>query len=672
MTGIDAPPRLRLTLLTLLVGGLLVALFARLWFLQVLAGERYAELAESNRVRFVVLEAPRGRILAADGATELVKNRPAQTISAHPTELLDGKGEPKDEQAEAVLGRLEQLLDMTREEIVDRLLSRKFSPFRAVPIKEDVPPEVIFAVNEHQELFKGVVAETLPVRTYPHGTLGAHLVGYLGEISEEELADPEFAAYRPGTLVGRAGIERTYEHDLQGTEGLKKLEVNARGTVLRLFDQREPVRGKDLVTSLDLEIQAELERILEEGIIASRQIKRTDGRLLPSTAGAAVVLDPRDGGIVAMASWPTYDPAEFVGGVGNEYWEWLQDPLNEYPLINRAIQSAYPPGSTFKIVSGAAFLEADIVGTTTRVSCPPAWRLGNITFRNWNPRHDGALDLADALMRSCDSYFYELSAQMWAREERASDDGQAVVETLPRVAAAFGLGRSLGVDLPAERTGVIPSREWRASYWEQNKEVYCTKAEELPQGSYAQLINADLCRDGGRWRGGDAVNSSIGQGDVLTTPLQIAAAYAAVANGGTLYQPHVGQRVLGPDGELVREVEPVALERLPLDAEELAAIQRGLERVVMGPRGTAVTPFAGFPLDEIPVAGKTGTAELKPKVPYAWFASYAPANDPRYVVVVAVEQGGGGSQTAAPIARRILEAIFDLEPTPFVAGPKTD
>ncbi|MBW3662666.1 MAG: penicillin-binding protein 2 [Actinobacteria bacterium] len=672
MTGIDAPPRLRLTLLTLLVGGLLVALFARLWFLQVLAGERYADLAESNRVRFVVLEAPRGRILAADGSTELVKNRPAQTISAHPSQLLDGTGEPKDEEAEAVLGRLEQLLGMTREEIVDRLLSRKFSPFRAVPIKEDVPPEVIFAVNEHQELFHGVVAETLPVRTYPHDTLGAHLVGYLGEISEEELADPEFEAYRPGTLVGRAGIERTYEHDLQGTEGLKKLEVNARGTVLRLFDQREPIRGNDLVTSLDLEIQAEVERILEEGIVASRQIQRTDGRFLPSTAAAAVVLDPRDGSMVAMTSWPTYDPAQFVGGVGNEYWEWLQDPANEYPLINRAIQSAYPPGSTFKIVSGAAYLEAGIVGTSTRVSCPPAWRLGNITFRNWNPRHDGTLDLPDALMRSCDTYFYELAAQMWASEERAADEGQPVVETLPGVAATFGLGRSLGVDLPGERSGVIPGREWRRTYWEQNKDVYCTKAEELPQGSYAQLINADLCRDGGRWRGGDAVNSSIGQGDVLTTPLQIAAAYAAVANGGTLYQPQVGQRVLGPDGEVVRDIAPVALDRLPLDAEELDAIQRGLEKVVMGPRGTAVTPFAGFPLDEIPVAGKTGTAELKPKVPYAWFASYAPANDPRYVVVVAVEQGGGGSQTAAPIARRILEAIFDLEPTPFVAGPKTD
>jgi len=664
----EAPSALRLTFLAAVVATFLLALLTRLWFLQVLAGERYAEQADENRVRELVLEPPRGRILASDGQ-ELVKNRPAQAISANPRQLLNGIGEPLDAEAEAVLQRLEVMLDLDRDEIVRRLTSRRYSPLRAVPIVEDVPPELVFAVTEHAELFRGVVAETLPVRTYPEGTTAAHLVGYLGEISEDELDAIAYTGYRPGELVGRAGLERTYQADLRGTAGRRILQVNAKGIVLDVIDEIPPVRGHDLVTTLDLDLQIEVEQILRDGIEASRFIQRTDGRFLPSVAGSAVVLDPRDGGIIAMASYPTYEPSEFVGGVSHTYWGLLQDADNHYPLINRAIQAAYPPGSVFKVVSGAAMLEAGLITTESRLSCPSAWRLGGITFRNWNPRHDGSLDLADALMRSCDTFFYELAYQQWRREQVGAADGGVVAEVLPDVAAQFGLGRSLGIDLPNEAVGVIPGREWRAAYWEENKDVYCERADELEAGSYAQRVNADLCLDGGNWRGGDAVNASIGQGDVLTTPLQIASAYAAVANGGRLMQPHVGAEVRAADNTLVSTIEPVELGRLELDATEVAEIQLGLWQVVQGARGTAATPFRGFPLDQVGVAGKTGTAELKPKVPYAWFASYAPFDDPQYVVVVAVEQGGGGSQTAAPIARRIYEAIFDFERTPFEAGP---
>ncbi|HEX9889503.1 MAG TPA: penicillin-binding protein 2 [Nitriliruptorales bacterium] len=668
----DERPTLRLTLLTVLVAGMLLALLSRLWFLQVLAGERYAELADSNRVRFVVLDAPRGRILAQDGQ-ELVKNRPAQTVSAHPRDLLDLRGEPLDEDAARVLDRLSVLLDLEQDRIVERLLSRKYSPFRPVPVAEDVPREVILAVNEHKELFRGVEAETLPVRTYPHGTMAAHLVGYLGEINETELTEVEYAGYRPGDLIGWAGLERTYESDLNGQEGLRKLEVNAKGDVLRVFEERPPVRGNDLVTSLDLELQGEVERILEEGIIASREIERKDGRFLPSVAGAAVVLDPRDGSVRAMASYPVFDPSQFVGGVTQGYWDFLRDAANEYPLLNRAVQSAYPPGSVFKIVSGSAALLGGLITTESRISCPPAWRLGNLTFRNWSPRHEGSMDLTRALKRSCDTFFYELARQEWSREEAQPDD--QVDETLPRVAAEFGLGARLGVDLPSESPGVIPSREWRKTYWEQHKDTYCRKAEELTPGSYAQRVNADLCRDGGRWRGGDAVNRSIGQGDVLLTPLQVAATYMAIANGGTVYAPQVGERIVDFDGTVIREIEPEVVSTLSLTPAQMAEIRRGLEAVVMDrtfPSGTGSSAFRDFPIETIPVAGKTGTAELRPKVPYAWFASYAPANDPQYVVVVAVEQGGGGSQTAAPIVRSIYDAIFDLGDTEFEEGPRTD
>lgn len=672
MTSNETTPALRLSLITAIIVVLFVALFSRLWFLQVLAGQRYADEAEDNRVREVVLEAPRGRILAADGA-ELVKNRPAQTVSAEPKRLINTvTGEPLDEDAERVLDRLSILLDMEVDEIIARLTSRKYDPLRPVPIKEDVPEEVIFAVSERQELFPGVHAETLPVRTYPNATLAAHVVGYIGEISQAQLAAPEFIDYRLGDLVGKSGLEKVYEDALHGEAGFRKLVVNARNVVQETIHEQSPVRGDDLVTSIDLELQRETERILEEGIMASREIQRTDGRFLPSVAGSAVVLDARDASVVAMASWPTYDPSEFVGGVSQEYYDYVY-PRPEpdvvtppVPGLNRAIQGTYPPGSVFKTVSGAAALEAGLITTDSRVSCPPAWKLGNITFRNWNPRHDGTLDLSDALMRSCDTFFYELAAQQWAREQNGVD------EVLPVVAERFGFGRTLGVDLPSEQAGIIPGREWRVSYWEANRDFQCEKAATLEQGSYAQRIYADLCEDGGKWRGGDAVNTSIGQGDVLTTPLQVAASYVAIANGGTLYAPKIGQLLIDAQDETdTRRLEPQVLGDLGLEPAELAEIQLGLGKVVMADRGTGRAAFtrAGFPLGEIPVAGKTGTAELKPKVPYAWFASYAPADDPRYVVVVSVEQGGGGSQTAAPIAARIYQAAFGLEVTTFVEGP---
>jgi penicillin-binding protein 2 len=501
--------------------------------------------------------------------------------------------------------------------------------------------------------------------------VAAHLVGYTGEISQDDLEQTQFADYRQGDLIGWAGLEKVYEPHLHGKEGMRKLEVNAKGIVQAKLGERSPVRGGDLWTSVDLDLQKATEEVLQEGILASRDIQRDDGRYLPSVAGSAVVLDARDASVVAMASWPTFDPAEFVGGVSHAYWGQLQDAANQYPLINRAIQSAYPPGSVFKTVTGAAALEAGLVGPSTRVPCPGSWKLGNITFRNWTPRHEGNLDLADALMRSCDTYFYELAAQQWAREQNQLNDTGQVDEILPRVAEAFGFGRTLGIDLPSERSGQIPSRAWRTAYWAENRDTYCRKASELPAGDYAQRVNADLCEDGGKWRGGDAVNSSIGQGDVLTTPLQVAASYVAIANGGTLFAPRIGRKIVSPEGEVVDELTPERLGELPTDAAGLAAIQEGLRRVVMHERGTARGAFtkAGFPLDRIPVAGKTGTAELKPKVPYAWFAAYAPADAPRYVVVVSVEEGGGGSQTAAPIAARILQAAFGLDVAPFVAGP---
>jgi penicillin-binding protein 2 len=661
---------LRLTFLTVIVIVMFVALFSRLWFLQVLAGDRYAELAETNRVRIVVTEAPRGNILAA-GGEDLVKNRPALTISAERQRLLDDAGNPRDEEAERTLQRLSTLLEMEIDEIVERLTSRRYSPFRPIPIAFDVAPEIVFSVREQQELFPGVIGETLPVRTYPEGELAAHMVGYLGEISEDELTSEEFSDHRAGDLVGRGGLEQVYEQDLRGRYGEKRYEVNAQNTVLDVISEREPVQGNDLRTSIDLELQEATERLLREGIEASRnETHQASGRSLPSTAGSAIVLDPNDGSVLAMASFPTYDPREFVGGVGPEYWEEINDRENHTPLVNRPIAGTYPPGSVFKVVSGAAILKAGASPSTT-VQCAPSYDVGGQTFRNWNRGvHEGPMTLADALRRSCDTYFYELFFQQWQREQAA---GGADAEVLPDVARAFGHGRQLGIDLPGESVGVIPGREWKQQYWEQTRETNCALAQEQEDGTYAQRLYTELCESGNVWRGGDAVNTSIGQGDVLVTPMQVAAAYMGIANGGTVYAPRVADAIVGPDGEVVREIGREAISELGLDEPELASIRRGLDEVVMHQRGTAYGAFRDFPLGEIPVAGKTGTAEMQPRVPFAWFAAYAPADDPEVVVVVNVEEGGGGSQTATPIARNILEAHFglaDVEDVEFEVGPE--
>jgi len=672
--SVNVPPPLerstllRLAFLAAVSVLLLGALLARLWFLQILAGDRFAELADSNRLRTVVSQAPRGHILASDGR-ELVINRPALALTAERQVLVNAAGQPRDVTAARTIRRLAELLELDEQVLLRRIGDVRYSPFRPVPIAIDVSAEIILVVRQNQELFVGIGAETIPVRDYPEGDLAAHLVGYLGQISRDELGEPRYADYRGGDLIGRGGLEQSYEADLRGRGGQEVFVVNRRGSVIDVQSRRDPEPGLDLITWLDLDVQRATEIALAEGIVASRSIRRPDGRTLPSTAGSAIVMDVRTGGIVAMASYPTYDPTEFVGGVSSEYWAFVNDPAQGQPLNNRPIAGQYPPGSVYKIVTGAAMLEAGLVTPTTRINCPGSYTVADVTFRNWNPANEGPMDLATALKRSCDTYFYDLAFRQWQSEQRQDVPD----EILQRISRQFGLGAPLGIDLPGERAGVVPGREWRRDFWLRYREGYCQRAERAAPGTLERDLLTDLCRFGGIWRGGDAVNMSIGQGDVLTTPLQILASYQAIANDGILLRPTVGRELRSPDGTLVRTIEPEVLSELSLSPTELRAIQRGLERTVMEPGGTALGAFSGFPLRDIPVAGKTGTAERKPRVPYAWFAAYAPAGDPKYVVVVSVEEGGGGSQTAAPIARRILEHLFDVgrpDGPGFTPGPE--
>ncbi len=679
MASTESSSLLRLTFLSVLVIALFLALLSRLWFLQVLAGDRYVALADTNRLRTVVVEAPRGDILSETGQP-LVQNRPALTISVDRQVLLSNEGEPLNEEAELAIGRLAELLRIDDEEVIERLTSQRYSPFRPVPIAFDVAPELVFAVQEHQELFPGVIAERLPVRSYPNGHTAAHVLGYLNQISETELTEERFADYRGGDLVGRAGLEAAYERYLRGTAGNRLLEVNAQNRVLDVLRETDPQPGNDLIVSLDPDVQAAVERMLEEGMIASRDFVRDDGRNLPSSAGAAVVLDATDGSVVAMASYPTFDPAEFVGGLSDEYAAYLyQDEEVPQPTINRVIQGRYPPGSVYKTVTGAAFIEAGLTGPRNELPCPASYEQGGIVFNNWNPVAEPPMDLSTAIMRSCDTYFYDLAYEQWLREDRQLEAvdrelAQADIdEVVAEMAHRFGFGEPLGIDLPSELGGYVPTRESKNDRWLASRQRDCRLAEQLDEGTYGQQVSLDRCQFGGRWRGGDAINTSIGQGETQTTPLQVAASYLAVANGGELLRPHLARAVVSPEGEVIEEFGREVLRTLELDPQTLGAIQEGLERVVADDRGTARDAFAGFPLDRYPIAGKTGTAEQQPRVPYAWFAGYAPADDPRYVVVVSVEEGGGGSQTAAPIVRGIFEHLFDIRPAEdfeFELGPE--
>jgi penicillin-binding protein 2 len=657
--------RLRLTTLALLVVSLFVLLFARLWFLQVMAGEGFQAQAQGNAVRTVTLEAPRGKILDRNGES-LVRNRYAAVVSVQPDEM----GERREE----VYAALADMLRLEPEEVERRAASLRTGPFRPRPIAIDVDLDVVSYIHENGSvMFPGVYAETLPLRDYPHGTLGAHMLGYLGEISEAQLETEDYEGYRPGDLIGWSGVEQVREADLRGINGARRLEVDARGRVLRDLGDAPPTPGGDVRLTIDLEAQQLAEQALADGVEAARGFRDTGsgpgrGGTYEAPAGAVVVLDPNNGEVLAMASHPTFEPADFVGGISQNRWQALQDAGNHFPLINRAIQSSYPPGSVFKVVPAAAALENGYLGMNDTLPCTPQWSWGPTTYRNWNRGvNEGPMNLARSLVRSCDTVYYELARRMWGDEEREGEDRR---ERLPEHARGWGLGARTGIDLPSERAGVIPGRQWKQDYWEQTRAVTCLQASQAEEGSYRQSVLSDLCDDGNRWRGGDAVNMSIGQGDVQTTPLQIANVFAAVANRGTLWTPHVTREIVRPDGS-VETIEPEVLATVPVSRAHLDYLHEGLVGVANAENGTAARTFRDFP---VTVAGKTGTAEYKPKQPIAWFAGYAPAEAPRYVVVAMVEEGGGGSLTAAPIVRRVMEGLFpqveetEIEPGADVVG----
>lgn len=646
----DRRTRLRLTFLCALFVSGFVVLLARLWFVQIVAGERFASLAERGRERTVAVEAPRGRILDRRGRV-LVDNRQVHVIGVRLGEMGDRRA--------TVLGDLATLLGLTPASLEARIAAAT-DAVRPAPIAFDVPERIALYVWERQSTsYPGVYADLVPRRTYPHDRLAAHVVGYTGEITAELLAQDAYRNHEAGVQTGLAGVERTYESVLRGTAGARRFEIDATGDVVRQVSERLPEPGADLELTLDLDVQRVVEDALATGLRRARRLTDREGRAggtFAAPAGAAVVLDPADGAVLAMASLPTFRPDDFVGGINADRYANLVDPDRHAPLLNRVVQAAYPPGSVFKVVTTAAALRGGFATPRTTLPCPGEWRWAGSgqRFRNWTSADMGEMTLVDALTNSCDTVYYELARRMWTAEEGGAGRRDHVSEE----AAGFGYGTELGIDLPGELAGVVPDRAWRRRYWQDNRTTYCAQAARATV-AHARKLLRELCGPRGAvWRGGDAVNRSIGQGDLLATPLQVATSVAAVANGGTVWRPRVAAAVRDADGG-VRHLTATAIGRLDLDEATLGVLRRGL-RGVTAHGGTAADAFAGAAL---PVAGKTGTAESRTQ-PFAWFAGYAPAGDPRYVVVTMIEEGGSGSTSAAPVTRWIVDGLAALEGAP--------
>ncbi len=655
--GIDRTT-LRLAVFGLCVMVAFVALFSRLWYLQVLAAPDYQELAKDNRVRFIKSEPLRGRIIDRNGVV-LVENAAATAVTID-RQIIDTP-----ERIDLVLRRLAKVLDEKESELRERLSSELVSPYKPVPVAEDVTRgERDYILENQEDFFGGVDIDKIPSRRYPKGHSAPHILGYINEITEDQLKFDHFKnvrpRYEPGDIVGQSGLEYEYDRFIRGTPELLKVIVNSLGEPLAEKVVREEREGNDLILYLDYGIQELTEESLKAGIFASRSRYQTP-------AGGVVVMDPKTGGILGMASFPDYDPRILTDGLSDKEYRKLgaKSPKNpdDDAFLFRPIQAQRAPASTFKIVTAGAAMASGVATAFTTLECPgvklypPPARSktvgGSEPFNNWTSFDLGTMGFPESLEVSCDTFYYELG---WRMEDNSGaslfGDPNQYREDFQKYARLTGIGHETGVDLPNEMDGRVPDWEWCREIWR------ATRKDKLPTCG---------TKKGPVWFPGYTVNMAIGQGDLLTTPLQMAVATGAIANGGAVMQPRVVSQVARPDEKDVehpiRAFEPHEVARLPLDLTQLGVIQEGMQLVTAGKSGTANEAFFGFPLGDVPIAGKTGTSELNEinELQDAWFVSYAPANDPKYVVVVYLEKSGHGGESAAPIAREIYEGLFGID-----------
>lgn len=640
---------------------LLTTLAGRLGQLQLTDQVPTATAGSAAATQTVYTPAPRGRILDRHGRP-LADNAVRVDVTLDRAVLADSEDD-----GEGVLRRLADALGTDVSSLRDRMTlcgapgaapaprCWPGSAYAPVTVAQDVEPEVALALGEQAERYPGVAVSTTAVRRDRDRALAPQVLGYLTRAGADAVAESDGALHE-GDLVGRAGLEQQYDDVLRGEAGRTEVEVDARGIATRTVRTVEAVPGDDVVTTLDADLQATTEDVLADAVAGARSRGR------PADEAAAVVLDLRDGGLLASASLPTYDPAVWTGGISTERYRELTEDPESSPLTDRVIASSYPPASTFKVVSLPAAVEHGS-GLDEPVQCASSVRIGDRTFRNFESRAYGTISWRKAIEVSCDTVFYRAAASIW--EEAGGLSGADEDDALVRSARSFGLGEPTGIDLPGETAGRVPDRTWKRQYWEDTKDDACRRARDgYPdvasdaRADYLQQVAEESCERGYQFRPGDEVNLSIGQGDMLATPLQMAQVYGAIATGGSVHPPRVVSEVRSAAGER-SEVAPRPKTAMDLDQEVLEYLRPALEDVVS--QGTAAGAFAGFPQDQWPVAGKTGTAEVYGKEDTAWFVSYAPSDQPRYVVAVAIGQGGTGGSAAASASRQIHEELRRLD-----------
>ncbi len=593
------------------LGGLALALFAviffRLWYLQVLSGDQYLADANDNRTRELRVGPPRGEIVDRDGKV-LVGNRTSLALQLDPGDL------PADEkERRAELARLADLsgqtLDRVRKTMKDELTLDRNSP---VTLKRDVPNELVYYLRENAAEFPGAEVAKVFVRRYPQGTLAAHLFGYTGEISEEELKQTRYRGLQAGDVIGKDGIEYEYDRYLRGRPGATRIQVDSLGRPKGELSVVDPVPGDTLRLSLDSELQE-----AGEGALSSTGLP-----------GAFVAMDVHDGEILAMGSSPAFDPAFFTKPFTQAEYDSLVSEDTGAPLFNRAIAGGYPTGSTFKPITSVAALEEGAITPTETITDDGVFSLGGIDFQNAGGAVFGTISMQYALQVSSDVFYYTLGDRMYPGLD------------LQRWARRLGIGEETGIDLPLDSKGLLPTPRWR-------NELFAKGLTDR------------------KWSAGDNVNLAVGQGDLQASPLQMAVAYSTIGNGGTVVRPHIGYQIEDAAGRVVQEIAPPPARKVDLDPAYRQVILDGLHDAAQSPSGTSYNVFGGFP---IPVAGKTGTAERPPYADQSWYVILAPYPDPRLVVAVTFEQGGFGADTAAPAAAQILSTYFDKQAKPVSGG----
>ncbi len=641
----------RLTWMTLLFVAMFALLFTRLWFVQIAAGETYDRQAVDQIVRLDPTLAPRGNIIDRDGT-------PMATSSLEPWIVVDRKQILLDDE-DRVIQQLSGLLELAAVEVS--------SAFEAAGsggrfLLAQVDTDTAFYVLEHQDELPGVKIEEVPVRRYPQSDVMAHVLGHIGRPSPGDLE--EDPSLDPNSTVGKSGVERYYDELLKGEPGYVANQVNAAGKVLKPLGGESARAGATLQLTLDMDTQLVLEHALEEGVRLANRVKVATGDYTNfAERSAGVVMDVTDGSILAMGSFPDFDPEVFVRGLTQGEFD---DLLERKVFSNLAIQALYPPASTFKAITYTTAVEErlfpegtlsanDLIECSSRLNAPFT-DASQLVWRNWTwPNDDGFQDLHTAFERSCNIYFWQIALRIW--NDFKETEREDVIQDWAR---AVGMGERTGIDLPYEAQGIVPDRDLFELWLDEQP------WRVRPEG----------------WLGGDLMQTAVGQGAVLSTPLQLATAYATLSNGGTFWQPRVVDRVFDVDGQIIEEYEPVPVRNVGITPSTTQSLLADMRRVTTA--GTAAAAFSDMGGDAYRVGGKTGTAQMGQECEgvgelrkcnnrdnTAWFAGVAPIDNPRYVVVVVVEEGGSGGRVAAPVARHIIQHLLGLEATDVI-DPKVE